>query len=175
MAPGQQIDEVVVLNQRLAELEGQVEQLQRACVQQFRQLADQAPVMLWGAGTDAMRTFVNRAWLEFRGRGFAAELGSGWTEGLHPRRPRPVHRKLYPPPSPAGSNSAWNTVSSAPMAPSRGWKTSACRSIAATGTSKGTWVWRRTSPSGNAAFSRRTKNRCAWYLRSPNASARCWC
>jgi len=31
-----------------------------------------------------MRNFVNQAWLEFRGRGPELELGSGWTDGLHP-------------------------------------------------------------------------------------------
>ena len=84
MAPGHQIDDVVVLNQRLAELEAQVDRLQRLEDEQFRFLADQAPFPIWCSGTDAMRNFVNRAWLEFRGRTQGQELGSGWTDGLHP-------------------------------------------------------------------------------------------
>jgi PAS domain S-box-containing protein len=84
MAPGQQIDVVAVLNQRLAELEAQVEQLQQAGDEQFRQLADQAPFPVWCSGTDALRSFVNRAWLEFRGRTPEQDLGNGWTEGVHP-------------------------------------------------------------------------------------------
>jgi PAS domain S-box-containing protein len=31
-----------------------------------------------------MRNFVNRAWLDFRGRTPQQEMGSGWTDGLHP-------------------------------------------------------------------------------------------
>jgi PAS domain S-box-containing protein len=84
MAPGQQIDVVVVLKQKLAELEAQVEQLQQAGDEQFRRLADHAPFPIWCCGTDAMRSFVNRAWLEFRGRTLEQELGSGWTDGVHP-------------------------------------------------------------------------------------------
>jgi PAS domain S-box-containing protein len=84
MAPGQQLDELTALQNRLAELEAQVEHLQQPHDEQFRQLADQAPFPIWCAGADAMRTFVNRAWLELRGRTVEQELGSGWTDGLHP-------------------------------------------------------------------------------------------
>ena len=73
----------MVLTQRIAELEAQVERLRRAEDQQFRHMANCAPFPIWSAGTDAMRNFVNRAWLEFRGRTPEQELGSGWTEGLH--------------------------------------------------------------------------------------------
>jgi PAS domain S-box-containing protein len=84
MAPGHQIEELAALTQRITELEAQVERLQRAEDQQFRQMADSAPFPIWSAGTDAMRNFVNRAWLEFRGRTQEQEMGSGWTDGLHP-------------------------------------------------------------------------------------------
>ena len=40
MAPGHQIEELAALTQRIAELEAQVERLQRAEDQQFRQMAD---------------------------------------------------------------------------------------------------------------------------------------
>jgi PAS domain S-box-containing protein len=83
MAPGQQIDEVMVLTQRVAELQAQVALLQRAENEQFRQLADYAPFPIWCSGADGMRSFVNQAWLEFRGRTLEQDLGSGWTDGLH--------------------------------------------------------------------------------------------
>lgn len=82
MAPGQQIEDLA-LNQRIAELEAQLTELRRSQDETFRLLADSAPFPIWVSGVDAMRTFVNRAWLEFRGRNGEQELGSGWTEGLH--------------------------------------------------------------------------------------------
>jgi len=83
MAPGQ-IEEIAVLQQKIAELEAQIEKMRRSDEQQFRHMADCAPFPIWSSGTDAMRTFLNRAWLEFRGRTPEQELGSGWTDGLHP-------------------------------------------------------------------------------------------
>jgi PAS domain S-box-containing protein len=52
--------------------------------QRFRDLLDLSPVMIWMADAEAMCTFFNRAWLEFRGRAMDQETGNGWTEGLHP-------------------------------------------------------------------------------------------
>jgi PAS domain S-box-containing protein len=84
MAPGHQIDDVTALIQRITELEAEVERLRRAEDYQFRQMADTTPFPVWSSGPDAMRNFVNRAWLEFRGRTAEQEMGSGWTDGLHP-------------------------------------------------------------------------------------------
>jgi len=87
MAPGYQVDELLVLQKKLAEMEselGELRERQSQADQQFRDLLDSTPVMIWMSGVDAMCTFFNRSWLEFRGREIHEELGSGWTEGLHP-------------------------------------------------------------------------------------------
>ena len=50
---------------------------------QFRTMADSAPVMIWISGADRLCTFFNQRWLDFTGRPLDKELGSGWSEGLH--------------------------------------------------------------------------------------------
>jgi len=60
------------------------ENVVRESERRFRLVANTAPVMIWMSGTDKLCTYVNQAWLDFTGRNFAAEMGSGWVESIHP-------------------------------------------------------------------------------------------
>jgi PAS domain S-box-containing protein len=50
----------------------------------FSAVADLAPVMIWVAGPDGSRLFLNAGWSRFTGLDPAAELGHGWFDGVHP-------------------------------------------------------------------------------------------
>jgi PAS domain S-box-containing protein len=56
----------------------------RESEERFRNMADAAPVMIWVSGPDKLCTFVNKPWLDFRGRTMEQELGRGYREGVHP-------------------------------------------------------------------------------------------
>jgi len=52
--------------------------------EQFREVADSAPVMIWMTDENKQCNFVNKGWLNFTGRKKEQELGYGWIEGMHP-------------------------------------------------------------------------------------------
>ncbi|HJV81783.1 PAS domain S-box protein [Noviherbaspirillum sp.] len=52
--------------------------------ERFRLMADSAPVLIWVTGPDQQYLWFNQVWLSFTGRSLEEELGTGWTEGIHP-------------------------------------------------------------------------------------------
>ncbi|RFZ81367.1 PAS domain S-box protein [Mucilaginibacter terrenus] len=52
--------------------------------EQFKLMADAAPILMWLAGTDKLCYFFNKGWLTFTGRTMEEEYGNGWTAGIHP-------------------------------------------------------------------------------------------
>ena len=50
----------------------------------FRDMADNAPVMIGISGTDGGCEFMNKGWLDFTGRALSQERGDGWAQSVHP-------------------------------------------------------------------------------------------
>lgn len=50
----------------------------------FHNMADNAPVMIWLAGIDALCLFANKAFNEFRGHSLEASIGRPWYQSAHP-------------------------------------------------------------------------------------------
>jgi two-component system, chemotaxis family, CheB/CheR fusion protein len=49
----------------------------------FRNMADNAPIMIWVADTGKRLQFVNKAWLEYRGLQLREAIGQSWVEKMH--------------------------------------------------------------------------------------------
>jgi PAS domain S-box-containing protein len=52
--------------------------------ERFRNMADQAPVMMWMSGTNGLCYWFNKGWLDYTGRTMGQEIGNGWRDGVHP-------------------------------------------------------------------------------------------
>ena len=74
---------VCQLEQEIAERQ-RTERALRESEQRFRNMADNAPVMIVVADENQLATFFNKRWLDFTGRTMEQELGKGWIASVHP-------------------------------------------------------------------------------------------
>ncbi|MGY1781660.1 SpoIIE family protein phosphatase [Geodermatophilus sp. SYSU D01036] len=63
----------------------QLGRARREAEERFTTMADLAPALIWVAGDDGRRQFLNAGWTAFTGRAVEEELGEGWRSGLHPQ------------------------------------------------------------------------------------------
>jgi PAS domain S-box-containing protein len=62
----------------------QVEAALRQSEERFRNLADNAPMMVWVTDTSGYCTYLSKSWCEFTGQTEATGLGFGWLTAVHP-------------------------------------------------------------------------------------------
>ena len=62
----------------------QAEEALRESEKRFRNMAENAPVMIWITNQDGACTFINRQWCEFTGTTLEQNLGLDWIESVHP-------------------------------------------------------------------------------------------
>ena len=60
----------------------------------FRNMADQAPVMMWVTNPSGYCTYLNRRWYEFTGQDVGVGEGYGWLDAVHPDD-RPVAEQAF--------------------------------------------------------------------------------
>src|SRR5262245_11874731 len=60
------------------------EQALRESEARFRNMADNAPVMVWMSDVDGAGIYASQSWYEFTGQTPETGLGSGWVSALHP-------------------------------------------------------------------------------------------
>ncbi|MDX2215395.1 MAG: PAS domain S-box protein [Oculatellaceae cyanobacterium bins.114] len=62
----------------------QVEAALRQSEERFRNMADNAPMMVWVVDETGYCTYLSQSWYEFTGQTEATGLGFGWLEAVHP-------------------------------------------------------------------------------------------
>ena len=60
----------------------------------FRNMADNAPVMIWTSDTSGRCTFMSRYWCELTGQTAEEALGFGWVDVIHPEDRQPSLERI---------------------------------------------------------------------------------
>ena len=76
----------------MARMRKQMTELLRESEGRFRNMADNAPVMVWVTEPDGQASFLSVRWYEFTGQDPRAALGFGWLEAVHPEDRAEVER-----------------------------------------------------------------------------------
>lgn len=69
---------------KIAEVRRQVTDALRVSEARFRNMADNAPVMIWTTDQSAFCTYLSRSWYQFTGQTPETGLGFGWLDATHP-------------------------------------------------------------------------------------------
>jgi PAS domain S-box-containing protein len=62
----------------------QAEKALRESEEQFRNMADNAPFMVWVTDTNSYCTYLSKSWYEFTGQSEEMGVGFGWLNAVHP-------------------------------------------------------------------------------------------
>jgi PAS domain S-box-containing protein len=62
----------------------QAEKALRESEEQFRNMADNAPFMVWVTNSDSYCTYLSQSWYDFTGQSEETGLGFGWLDVVHP-------------------------------------------------------------------------------------------
>ncbi|MBD0347477.1 MAG: PAS domain S-box protein, partial [Coleofasciculus sp. Co-bin14] len=62
----------------------QAEKALRESEEQFRNMADNAPFMVWVTDTNSYCTYLSKSWYEFTGQSEKMGVGFGWLNAVHP-------------------------------------------------------------------------------------------
>ncbi|MBA2258973.1 MAG: response regulator, partial [Acidobacteria bacterium] len=69
---------------RLAQMRREATDALRDAEARFRQMADDAPMMVWVTDENGVCTFLSKSWYEFTGQTAESGLAFGWVSAIHP-------------------------------------------------------------------------------------------
>ena len=86
---GVRLNDGVAVTFRDVTLERRATTALRTSEEQFRSVANAAPVLIWISDVSGDCIWFNDAWLNFTGRKMDEEIGRGWSAGVHPEDFKP--------------------------------------------------------------------------------------
>ncbi|PXA74396.1 hypothetical protein DMC25_25380 [Caulobacter sp. D4A] len=92
---GVRISEGLAITFRDVTRERQAAAALRTSEEQFRGVANAAPVMIWISDVDGDCVWFNDAWLKFTGRSLGEEQGRGWAHGVHADDLGPAEAEVF--------------------------------------------------------------------------------